>query len=54
MGEIKFEDIEKFKVFIKWKKEKPQEYQQFLKDMTNIMIDFMKIAKEIDEKIENE
>ena len=52
MTTINIEDIDKLKFLVEMKKNSPEEYQQFFKDMKDILIDFIKFAKEINEVIE--
>ena len=56
MSEISLKDVEELRKLVEWKKEKPDEYKQFLNDMKDVMLDLMKVslelAKELDKTIE--
>jgi len=52
MIDLDIKDLEQLKEFVKFKRENPEEYKQFFKDIKMIMLDLMRVAKEINEELE--
>ena len=51
--DVKMNDIEYYKWLIKLKNEKPEEYKKFWADLKDVMKDMIKIAKEINDELED-
>lgn len=50
-GNMSLDDIGKFREFVKWRREKPEEWKQFIKDFKETMLELAKVMEEIMEEM---
>lgn len=48
---LEIDDIEKIRSLVTWKKEKPEEWTEFLKEIKLIVKDLMKVEQEISDEL---